>query len=1060
MNLQEQYQLFKKYSKKSPNRSEKLSQLSHIQFVDFSQDLYDELNRRNDKECMDPFLQIDESFHQVRNQARQKLATLSEERFEDLIDDFCVEHEFRVLDQLEMEFPEINAESTKDDSTDKHVMIPGRFQSLYKPDISQELQEFKTLYQIKEQAYKVINQETHDLRLEYQQLRKEFQEMKLDNEKLKNENKEINLVLSKLVEQVDKQQKDLTELARDHYKLFTSVLEQDLPHMRMEAQNGRENFTTLTIYQFLELSTDVYDELQRRLRKDCTFSTMFLLNRNQARKKLSELDFERYKEFVGDVFFEIERRFPELVPPHDPSIPPKVSYLPILDKNCSQEAEYFPHAEQDIEIVEKQTDKPENVDRIIELLGELDLMKTKLSIKEQEIKDLLEHQKSYSDVENLYRKLEVEHEQVEYLKRENKEMNFQIKELKLALQKQQKELSELARLHYRLFTDFLRVDLPQLRNQSGNTRSSAREKLTRLSKNQFSELSTDVYDELNRRLKENSGPFLSVNELYHPKRNQARQKLASLQVGRFKELVSDVFFEIERRFPQLLDQQYQYQQYPQQFQQYPPPQPYPYGQVPQQALPPIPDRKTSLEPLPVNFASLDSLMADLGGMMSTDKKEIQPPIKINNDTGNGDQVQQLLGQLEEMKGRYADKEKEVQELLEKQKKFTDLEQQYRKLDDEHEQLKLELSALQEDAEEQQQITNAIRGEATNLLGEIKQLSLENQSLKNSNKQLGDDLVSLTKENAQLRETNQKNAQRIAELSQINRELESRVANQPLTSNPIPKKEPTSYPSLSRRENPNIDFQNEIPSNGYFDKKKLEPYTLAVNQLLSEAQSKQANTNILVAMKQIVLACKAITEDCDRFESEKRLSKQEKLQLTQIKSKLSSYLTNQMLIAKAAATEAPKDDFYVNIETATSDLTSVVVDLVRTINSYDERPPSPTRPQSPTKFEAPASPLANGKSIDGSLDKGELKTTPVDSEFRQTIEGISKIVATLINESSATIRGAPSDLQTQGEIVLDKLKGANQSLVEYSDQMAVSPGSKQIKQQIASSSYEIAKVIIS
>lgn len=71
-----------------------------------------------------------------------------------------------------------------------------------------------------------------------------------------------------------------------------------------------------------------------------------------------------------------------------------------------------------------------------------------------------------------------------------------------------------------------------------------------------------------------------------------------------------------------------------------------------------------------------------------------------------------------------------------------------------------------------------------------------------------------------------------------------------------------------------------------------------------------------------------------------------------------------------------------------------------------------------------------------------------------------IVATLINESSATIRGAPSDLQTQGEIVLDKLKGANQSLVEYSDQMAVSPGSKQIKQQIASSSYEIAKVNIS
>ncbi|KAJ3271005.1 component of the polarisome [Terramyces sp. JEL0728] len=873
MNAQDQYQLFKKYSKKSPARSEKLENLTTVQFTDFSQDLYDELNRRNDKECMDPFLPINELFHAKRNQARQKLATLGEERFEDLIDDFCVEHEYRVLDQLEFEVSELAKEfsakefSAKESAHEdlvlqpaediaktepKPVQIPGRFQSLYQQDISQELLDFKTQYQIKEQAYQVINQETQDLKMGFALLQRNYREIKSENELLRNENKETNM---------------------------------------------------------------------------------------------------------------------------------------------------------------------------------------------------------------------------------------QLKELKAMVLKQQKELSELARQHYRLFTDFLRVDLPQLRSQTGNSRSSAREKLTRLSKNQFSELSTDVYDELNRRLKDTSVPYLSVNEMYHPKRNQARQKLASLQVGRFKELVSDVFFEIERRFPQLLEPQpqYQYQQPypPQQYQQYPSPQQQ-YQQPSQQPLPPIPDRKTSLEPLPVNFASLDSLMADLGGMMSAEKRELQPQASINNDTTNGDKVQQLLGQLEEMKGRYIDKEKEVKDLLEKQKKHLEFEQQYRKLDDEHERLKLELSALQEDAEEQQQITSAIRGEATNLLGEIKQLSLENQTLKNSNKQLGDDMVGLTKENSQLRETNQKNSQRIAELSQIVTipNPEPRIRVEISKSSTVLQ---TDSSKERERENPNIDFQTEISEEGYFDRKRLEPYTLAVNQLLSEAQSKQANTNILVAMKQIVLACKSITEDCDKFEAEKRLSKQEKLLLTQIKSKLSSYLTNQMLVAKSAATEAPKEDFYANIETATSDLTAVVVELVKTINSYEERPASPSRPQSPIKLESPRSPITNGNSQSGAYDRSELKafleqqtdlivqtiqklllilkqTTPLDGEFRNTIEGISKIVTTLIKESSATLRGATPDLQTQGEVVLSKLKAANKSLVDLCDQMAVSPGSKQTKQQIASSSYEIAKYV--
>ncbi|KAG8752017.1 component of the polarisome, partial [Ceratobasidium sp. 423] len=87
-----------------------------------------------------------------------------------------------------------------------------------------------------------------------------------------------------------------------------------------------------------------------------------------------------------------------------------------------------------------------------------------------------------------------------------------------------------------------------------NSRANAREKLTRLTRQQFQELSTDVYDELMRRNENEKGgaetPFLPVRDDFHPKRNQARQKLATLPAIRFKDLSSDVFYELGRRYPE------------------------------------------------------------------------------------------------------------------------------------------------------------------------------------------------------------------------------------------------------------------------------------------------------------------------------------------------------------------------------------------------------------------------------------------------------------------------------------------------------------------------------
>ncbi|KAI5118308.1 hypothetical protein M0805_006476 [Coniferiporia weirii] len=107
----------------------------------------------------------------------------------------------------------------------------------------------------------------------------------------------------------------------------------------------------------------------------------------------------------------------------------------------------------------------------------------------------------------------------------------------------------IAKVHYEEMASYLENHLAR---EPANARASARDKLTRLTRQQFQELSTDVFDELLRRKNnaENEVPFLPVRDDFHPKRNQARQKLATLPKTRFKDLSGDVFHELGRRYPE------------------------------------------------------------------------------------------------------------------------------------------------------------------------------------------------------------------------------------------------------------------------------------------------------------------------------------------------------------------------------------------------------------------------------------------------------------------------------------------------------------------------------
>lgn len=113
------------------------------------------------------------------------------------------------------------------------------------------------------------------------------------------------------------------------------------------------------------------------------------------------------------------------------------------------------------------------------------------------------------------------------------------------------EIATMSRSYYSELLQFFRTQ-PTRTSLLTTSRSNAREKLTRLNKQQFAELSTDVHDELQRRQDlSQTSPYLPVRDDFHPKRNQARQKLSTLPKSRFRDLASDVFFELERRYPEL-----------------------------------------------------------------------------------------------------------------------------------------------------------------------------------------------------------------------------------------------------------------------------------------------------------------------------------------------------------------------------------------------------------------------------------------------------------------------------------------------------------------------------
>ncbi|KAL9091089.1 MAG: hypothetical protein Q9165_005016 [Trypethelium subeluteriae] len=113
----------------------------------------------------------------------------------------------------------------------------------------------------------------------------------------------------------------LEEALQEHYAMLKGYLASQLRgDLGARPNKARDKLLRLSMGQFEELSTDVYDELRRR--EDMRLGRAknvprFLLpikdfhpKRNQARQKLASLPPDRFRQLATDVFYELERRFP------------------------------------------------------------------------------------------------------------------------------------------------------------------------------------------------------------------------------------------------------------------------------------------------------------------------------------------------------------------------------------------------------------------------------------------------------------------------------------------------------------------------------------------------------------------------------------------------------------------------------------------------------------------------------------------------------------------------------------------------------------------------------
>jgi len=141
------------------------------------------------------------------------------------------------------------------------------------------------------------------------------------------------------------------------------------------------------------------------------------------------------------------------------------------------------------------------------------------------------------------------------------------------------------------------------------------------------------------------------------------------------------------------------------------------------------------------------------------------------------------------------------------------------------------------------------------------------------------------------------------------------------------------------------------------------------------------TNVIMAMKSILVACKDITGDVEQYEQQKSVSMkpEDKEKLYAMKSKLSGTLTNLMTAAKNHATGSGISPVSL-LDAAASHLTVAVVDLVKLIKikrSDSDRDKLNVDSLSPSRSSTPTTPPTSQKLQSSRNDAAPVSAPKVD-----------------------------------------------------------------------------------
>eukprot|EP00833_Pecoramyces_ruminatium_P006350 jgi/Orpsp1_1/1180382/evm.model.c7180000073159.1 len=529
----------------------------------------------------------------------------------------------------------------------------------------------------------------------------------------------------------------------------------------------------------------------------------------------------------------------------------------------------------------------------------------------------------------------------------------------------------IIKTHFLAFKEFLE-------NQDNDSKRprGAKEKLIKLTNQQFQELSTDVYDELIRRtFNSRESECLQSQSEFQPKRNEARAKLAALSPTRYRDLSQDIYNEIQRRFPNIvaevennLDNQAENSynmQHPMspngKIMENPAGSPKPIQSPYNQPQNNMADQQNPNQK--INIAPLDAVMANLakelthknGNEESSEAKkaseaEISELKKANAILKS--KFDSLTEKYNTEKNRLETELENVQETLTNRVKINEENAtEYSKLYNNYTQLQNDIKTLRSQTEVNEKITEELRSENDIQIEKINELTKKNEQLESENKGLKEEIEKLKKE---IEEKNKEveDAKAAASAAAANaasaqaqvKEQESKLASlekevrskpeTPVKAPETPQKEeaikspPTVPPAEPEQEKP--------PVKDCINPERFNHYREAVNELL-EASKSENPADVLVAMKSIVITCKNITEESDEYErlNENTFTVEEQDKLIEIKENLSIALTNLMGVTKNHATNYPNvsPSF---IESATSDLSVTIVSLVRTLKEHQNR----------------------------------------------------------------------------------------------------------------------------